>query len=63
VWRKLGLFGVIVTDVFGASAAGVGFGYLLREKAGAPWWVMILTAGAGLALGMYHLYFLSKREL
>lgn len=54
--RLLGLMTVIVTDLVAYSGAGVGLGYLLYVKLGAPWWVLIPTTGAGLGLAMYQIY-------
>ncbi len=52
--RDLGLFGVILVDVFGYSCGGLAVGYLAWKKLGFPWWVMILTAVTGLGLAMFR---------
>ncbi|OFZ82580.1 MAG: hypothetical protein A3K03_06930 [Bdellovibrionales bacterium RIFOXYD1_FULL_44_7] len=61
--RKLGLVAVVVTDILGYTGAGVALGWVLWDKVGLPWWILLLTSSAGLALGMYRLYKLSQKEL
>jgi hypothetical protein len=62
-WVKgLGLFSVIVGDLLGFTGAGVGIGYWAWKKWGAPWWVLLLTTTAGLALAMWQMYRVSQRE-
>jgi len=61
-WVKtLGLFSVIAADLIGYTAVGVGLGYLAWKKAGAPWWVLLLTSMASLALAFYRVYLVSQK--
>lgn len=60
--RGLGLLSVIVADLLGFTGAGVGLGYLAWKKVDFPWWTLLITSFAGLALAMYRLYSLSQRE-
>ena len=59
--RSLGLFTAIIVELLGCTGAGVGLGYLAWKKAGAPWWVLVLTSVAGLALAMYRMYLMSTK--
>jgi hypothetical protein len=61
--KKIGLISVIVVDIVGYTVGGVAAGYLLWSKLGFPWWVLLITSSAGLSLGMYRLYQLTKKEL
>lgn len=61
--KKLGLFGVIVADLLGLTGAGIGLGYLVWNKLGFPWWSLLVTSGAGLALAMYRLFKLTEKDL
>lgn len=61
--KKFALLAVIVGDLAGYTGAGVGLGYLLWEKLGAPWWVLLLCSLTGLSLAFYRLYLLSQRQL
>ena len=61
--RQLGLLGVIVSELIGLSGAGIGLGYFLWKKCGAPGWILILTSLLGLSYGFYRVYLLSKKEL
>lgn len=64
VWaRQLGLFGVIVTTLIGYTCAGVGLGYWAWIKWGAPFWVLILTTSASLALAMMRVYQLFRKDV
>lgn len=58
-YRSFGLFSIIVADLAGYTGAGIGLGYLLWKKLGWPWWVIIITTNAGLALAMFRIYKLS----
>lgn len=61
--RNLGLLSVIVSDLLGFTGVGIGIGYLLWAKLGAPWWVLVLSSSAGLSLAMYRMYrFTQKNE-
>jgi F0F1-type ATP synthase assembly protein I len=56
-WVKgLGLYLVALTDLVGFTGAGLALGYFLYAKAGAPAWVMIPLALAGLALASWSIY-------
>ena len=57
--KSLGLLSVILVDLVGYTGAGVAIGYLAWKKAGAPWWVLLLTSSAGLGLAMYQMYRMS----
>lgn len=59
--RTLGIFSVIVTDLVGYTGAGVAVGYFAWKKWGAPWWVVLLSSLAGLALAMYRVYQVSQK--
>ena len=61
--RKFGLLGVIVADLLGYTGAGLLIGYFLWAKLDLPWWVLLVTTTVGLVLAMYHLYFISQKEL
>lgn len=61
--RQLGLVSAIVVDILGYTGAGIGLGYLAWTRLAAPWWILLVTSSAGLTLGMYQLYRLSRREL
>lgn len=63
IFRKLGLFGIILGDLIGFTGAGIALGYLAWTKWGAPGWVVGVTGGVGMAIGFYRIYCLSKREL
>lgn len=60
--KKVGLVGVIITDLFGYTGAGLVLGYLAWAKLGAPWWVLLLLTSTGLGLAMFKLYQISKKE-
>jgi F0F1-type ATP synthase assembly protein I len=55
------MMAVISAEILGNSGAGVLIGYLLWKKAGAPWWVLLLTSMAGFAWGMYRVYQRSQK--
>ena len=61
--RKFGLLGVIVGDLIGYTAAGIGLGALAWLKWGAPWWVLLLSSTLGLGLAFYRVYQISQKEL
>jgi hypothetical protein len=61
--RKLGLFTIIVSDLVGYTAAGMGLGYFAWTKWGAPWWVLLLSSVGGLSLAFYRIYQVSKKNL
>ena len=46
--RQFGMFGLVLSTFLGASAAGVGIGWLLWKKAGFPWWIFLVTSLLGL---------------
>ena len=60
--KKVGLLGIIIADLLGFTGAGIGVGYYLCNKLGAPWWVLILSSGSGLGIGMYRVYLLAKKD-
>ncbi len=60
--RTFGLFGVIVSYLIGASAAGIALGYAVQKYLGFPSWTMVITLMLGLALGFYRVYQISKKE-
>ena len=57
----LSLFAVIVSDIVAYTGAGIGVGYLLWEKAGFPWWTLVVTSLLGLSLAMHRIYRIGKR--
>lgn len=61
--RKFGLFSVILFDLVGSTAAGVGVGYFVWAKWGIPRWIMAVTGLLGLIAGFYTVYLISKKEL
>lgn len=61
--RSLGYFSIILGDIAGYTGAGVGLGYLAWKKWNAPWWVLLLSSMAGLALAFYRLYRLTVRDV
>jgi hypothetical protein len=61
-WIKLGLLSAITVDLLGFTGAGVGLGYWAWSRWGAPWWVLLVFSLAGLAMAMYRLYLLSKKD-
>jgi F0F1-type ATP synthase assembly protein I len=48
------MFGVVLGQFLGSSAAGVGLGWVLWKKAGFPWWAILITAGLGLYAASYQ---------
>ncbi|MCM2322113.1 MAG: AtpZ/AtpI family protein [Oligoflexia bacterium] len=60
--RNLGLFSLIISDVLVSTGVGIGIGYLIWKKWGGPWWVLLLTSIAGLAVAMVRLYRYSERD-
>ncbi|MBC7384675.1 MAG: hypothetical protein H7301_00755 [Cryobacterium sp.] len=46
--RQFGMFGLVLSSFCGASAVGVGLGWLLWKKAGFPWWILLVTTILGL---------------
>ncbi len=46
--RQFGIFFLVLSSFLGSSAAGVGIGWLLWKKLDFPWWVILVTSGAGL---------------
>jgi F0F1-type ATP synthase assembly protein I len=62
-WVKgMGYFGAILADLIGFTGAGIGLGYLLSSKLGAPSWVMLPTGMAGLAVAFYRLYRMTVKD-
>jgi F0F1-type ATP synthase assembly protein I len=61
--RSLGLFAVIVADLVGYTAAGMGLGYLACSKLGAPSGLIVVTSLAGLCLAFYQIYQITRKEL
>ena len=46
--RQMGMFVLVFSAFVGSSGAGVGIGWLLWEKAGFPWWIILITSAVGL---------------
>ncbi len=61
--KKLGLFSVILGELIGFTGAGIGFGYFAWTKWGAPWWVLLISSLAGLAIAFYRIFQISQKEL
>ncbi len=60
--KSLGYFGVIVSELVGASAVGIGLGWLLWKKAGLPSVTILFTAMLGLGVAFYRIYKLTQRD-
>ena len=56
ILRDFALFGLIVGDLLGYTGAGIGLGWWLWKKLGVPWWIFLVTTGAGLYLAMTRIY-------
>ena len=56
ILRDFALFGLIVSDLLGYTGAGIAIGWWLWKKQGFPWWVLLLTSGAGLTGAMMRVY-------
>ena len=61
--RQLGLFGVIVTSLLGYTSVGIGLGYWAWIKLGFPFWILILTSSGSLALAMYRIYGMFRKDV
>jgi len=48
------MFGFVLGQFLGASGAGIGIGWLLWEKAGFPWWTVLLMGAVGLVAASYQ---------
>ena len=48
--QQFGMFALVVSTFAGASAAGVGLGWLLWKKAGFPSWTIAITSLLGLTV-------------
>lgn len=46
--KQMGMFVLVFSSFVGASGAGVGIGWVLWEKAGFPWWIILITSAVGL---------------
>ena len=62
ILRDLALFGLIVSELLGYTGAGIAIGWWFWKKQGAPWWVLLGLAGAGLVLAMFRIYQRSPKE-
>jgi hypothetical protein len=60
--RTFGLFGVIISTLVSSAGAGIGIGYWGWQNWGWPSWVTAVTTAAGLGLGFYRVYLISKKE-
>lgn len=60
--RKFGLVSVIIGELFGYTAVGVGLGYVAWSKWHAPIWVLVLTSMASLGLAFYRLTQILRKE-
>ena len=54
--KKLGLFAIIVADLFGYTSAGVGLGWLAWQKAGLHWSFLLFGGITGMGLAFYKIY-------
>ena len=61
--KKLGIFSVVIGELAGFSAVGVGFGYWGYAHWGLPWWGLLLFSCLGLVLGFYRVYRISQKDL
>lgn len=61
IWKNLGLFSVIITELLGYTGAGIALGYWAWAKLGAPAWALPLAGLAGLILAFYQIFRLSRR--
>lgn len=55
ILRDFGLFAIVAGEILGFTGAGIGLGYLGWTRLGLPWWVLIVTSLAGLALAMWQI--------
>ncbi len=60
--RQFGLFGIIVSEVAGLSLGFAGLGYWGHENWGWPLWLSALSAVLGLAIAIFRVYLLVKRD-
>jgi F0F1-type ATP synthase assembly protein I len=60
--KSLGYFGVIIGELVGATAVGLGAGWLLWKKAGLPSWTVMVTASVGVAAAFYRINKLTRSE-
>jgi F0F1-type ATP synthase assembly protein I len=60
--KSLGYFGVIIGELLGGSAVGLGLGWLLWQKAGLPSITLLFTGMAGLGAAFYRIYKLTQRD-
>ncbi|MBS1963362.1 MAG: hypothetical protein JST04_14195 [Bdellovibrionales bacterium] len=58
---QFAMFGVTLGQFLGASAVGVGFGWLLWKKAGFPWWTLLVGALLGLGAASYQVIRIQRR--
>lgn len=52
--KQFGMFVIVLSSFVGSSGAGIGIGWLLWKKAGFPWWIILITALAGLYGASYQ---------
>ena len=45
---QLAVYSFVLGQFLGGTGAGVGLGWVLWKHAGFPWWILILTSGAGI---------------
>lgn len=60
--RKLGLFGVIISELVGFTAAGWWGAHALREKKGLPLWIEAVGIGLGFVLALFQIWKQVKNE-
>ena len=61
--QSLALFGVITSDLLGFTGIGFGSGYYLWKVHHWPWWVVVITSGAGFCTSMIFLYKHAKKAM
>jgi F0F1-type ATP synthase assembly protein I len=52
--QQFALFALVISQFVGASAVGIGLGWVLWKKAGFPWWSILITAFAGIYAAGYQ---------
>ncbi len=59
--HPLAIYGVVLSAFLTYSGAGIGLGYVLWEKAGFPWWILLITTMGGLSLACWHVIRYQRR--
>lgn len=54
ILEQFGVFGLVLSQFAGASAVGIGLGWVLWKKAGFPWWTILVTSLLGLYAASYQ---------